>query len=154
MGIIENAKEAVKLVQQIDNIELYRKILDLQAEALELTEQLKQKDEMISRLKGVLDLKGKLICKDSAYYITDENEKIIDGPFCTKCFDVDHLKCRLVATDKEPIVICPNCKVQFASKPTFNLLRPDVEKNRKKLMEATLNQNQRRPRTDYLGGRR
>lgn len=32
MRIIEDAKEAVKLVQQIDNIELYQKILNLQAE--------------------------------------------------------------------------------------------------------------------------
>ncbi len=140
MGIIENAKDAVKLVQQIDNIELYRKILDLQAEAIELTEQLKQKDEIISQLKKALELKGKFICKDSAYYIADETGKITDGPFCTKCFDVNHLKCRLVAADKEPIVICPNCNVRFASKPTFDWLRPDVEKSRKKLIETMRNQ--------------
>lgn len=144
MGIIENAKDAVKLVQQIDNIELYRKILDLQAEAIELTERLKQKDEIISQLKDALDLKGKLVCKDSAYYITDENGKITDGPFCTKCFDVDHLKCRLVPDNKEPQVICPNCKVAFSSKPVYDFLRPDVELNRKKLLEQIRDENMRR----------
>jgi len=146
MGIIENAKDAVKLVQKIDNIELYRKILDLQAEAIELTEQLKQKDEIIGQLREALELKGNFICKDSAYYIADETEKITDGPFCTKCFDVDKLKCRLVATDKEPMVICPNCNVQFASKPIFDWLRPDVEKNRRKLRETIKNQGQVRRR--------
>jgi hypothetical protein len=154
MGIIENAKDAIKLVQQIDNIELYRKILDLQAEAIELTEQLKQKDEIISQLRNALELKGKFICKDSAYYVSDESGRTIDGPFCTKCFDVDKIKCRLVATDKEPIVKCPNCKVEFASNPIFGQLRPDVEETRKKLIEITRNQNQTRPRIDYLGGRR
>lgn len=137
MGIIENAKEAVKLVQQIDNIDLYRKILDLQSEAIELTEELKKKDEIIAQLKDALDLKGKFIYRDSAYYITDENEKIIDGPFCTKCFDVDHVKCRLVSDNKEPQVICPNCKVSFSSKPLYHYLRPDVEAKRKKLIEKT-----------------
>jgi len=34
MGVIDTAKEAVQLVQKIDNIELYQKILDLQSDAL------------------------------------------------------------------------------------------------------------------------
>jgi hypothetical protein len=72
MGIIDNAKEAVKLVQQIDNIELYRKILDLHSEAIELTEQLKKKNEMIAQLQNALELKGKLVYKNSAYYLEDE----------------------------------------------------------------------------------
>ena len=145
MGIIENAKEAVKLVQQIDNIELYRKILDLQAEAIELTEQLKQKCEIIGQLKEALELKGKLIYKDSAYYVADENGKIIDGPFCTKCFDIDHLKCRLVPDNKEPQVICPNCEVSFSSKPVYDFLRPDVEENRKKFIEEMRNRKRTTP---------
>jgi len=36
MGIVEDVREAVKLVQQVDNIDLYRKILDLQAEVQEM----------------------------------------------------------------------------------------------------------------------
>jgi hypothetical protein len=30
MGVLDTVKDTVKLVQQIDNIELYRRILDLQ----------------------------------------------------------------------------------------------------------------------------
>ena len=141
MGIIENAKEAVKLVQKIDNIDLYRRILDLQAEAIELTEELKRKDEIIAQLKDALYLKGKFIYKDSAYYITDENGKIVDGPFCTKCFDVDHVKCRLVPENIGPQVICPKCGVSFASKPIYSYLRPDVEADRKAFLEKMRNQN-------------
>ncbi|TKJ38594.1 MAG: hypothetical protein CEE38_02505 [Planctomycetes bacterium B3_Pla] len=143
MGIIENAKEAVKLVQQIDNVELYRKILDLHSEAMELTEQLKKKDEMITQLRNALELKGKLVCKDSAYYLEDEKGRT-DGPFCTKCFDVDKVKCRLVADNREPQVICPNCKVSFSSKPLYHYLRPDVEADRKKLLESIRHENMRR----------
>ena len=144
MGIIENAKEAVKLVQQIGNIDLYRRILDLRGEAIELTEELKKKDEIIAQLKDALDLKGKFIYKDSAYYITDENDKIIDGPFCTKCFDVDHIKCRLVPENIGPQVICPNCRVSFASKPLYSYLRPDVEADSKAFLEKVRNLNARR----------
>jgi hypothetical protein len=45
MGLIENVKDVVSLVQKMDNIDLYRKILDLQADALRLTTELLSKDE-------------------------------------------------------------------------------------------------------------
>lgn len=126
MGIIENVKEAAKLVQQIDNIELYRKILDLQSEAMELIEKLKRKDEEVLRLRKALELKGKLIYKNNAYFFEDENGNK-EGPFCTKCFDVDKVQCRLVPDTKGYQVICPNCKVSSDNKPLYYHLRPDVK---------------------------
>jgi len=123
MGIIENAKDAVKLVQQIDNVELYRKILDLKNEAMELTDQLRERDEKIRLLEESLRNKGKMICRDSAYYLTDDTGKVVDGPFCTKCFDIDHHQCRLVkGTKRANIVVCPKCKVEFYAYRTFDYL--------------------------------
>jgi len=122
MGLIEDAKEAVRLVQKIDNLELYRKILDLQAKAIDLTEQLKQKDEIISHLRDALDLKGNLVVKDSVYFLADKEGKVLDGPFCTKCFDVDKIKCRIVADTAYPQVKCQKCNVSFDSAPTYNYL--------------------------------
>ena len=121
MGIIENAKEAVKLVQQIDNMELYRNILDLQAEALELVQQLKEKDETIEKLKTALELKGKMVCEHSAYWIKDDQGSKTDGPFCTNCFDNEHATRRLVQGGKPSNkgghdwswIQCPKCKVPF-----------------------------------------
>lgn len=112
MGIIDNIKDAVKLVQQVDNVELYRKILDLQSEAMDLVDQMKKKDETIETLKVALELKGRLLLRHSAYYLADESDKLLDGPFCTKCFDVDHVKCRLVRTDGG-MVQCQKCKSPF-----------------------------------------
>ena len=127
MGIVENAKDAVKLAKKIDNIELNRKILDLQAEAIELTEQNRQKDELIHKLKESLSLKGKLSLIDLAYYILDYNEKVIDGPFCTQCFDADHQKYRLLPTAKQGLghgwVQCPHCKVPFQAFKTARYLQ-------------------------------
>jgi len=124
MGIIEDAKDAVKLVQKIDNIELYRKILDLQSDAIELIEQSKLKDEKIAKLKKALKVKGKMVCKDSAYYLTDDKDKIIDGPFCTKCFDVDQDSIRIVAHTTGGQVKCLKCKVVFESENIYNNLVP------------------------------
>ena len=52
MGIVDNFKETAKLVQQLGNMDLYRRILDLQGEAMELTEQLRTKDEEIRVLQA------------------------------------------------------------------------------------------------------
>ncbi|MHC4912995.1 MAG: hypothetical protein ACYTE5_08330 [Planctomycetota bacterium] len=116
MGIVETAKEAVKLAKKIDNIKLNRKILDLQAEAIELTEQNREKDELIQKLKESLSLKGKF-----------HNEKVIDGPFCAQCFDADHQKYRLLPTAKQGLghgwVQCPRCKVPFQAFKTARYLQ-------------------------------
>lgn len=118
MGLIEDAKEAVKLVQKIDNIELYRKILDLQSEAMELMEELREKDEIINKLKSTLSLKGKLICEHSAYWLKNDKNEVVDGPFCTRCFDVENIQCRFVTGPPEKyraVIQCPNCKIQFTN---------------------------------------
>jgi hypothetical protein len=146
MGMLEDIKEAVKLVQKIDNIELYRKLLDLQGEVLQFSEQLKNKDKRIEELEAALQIKGNLKLKDSAYYLFDENDQLKDGPFCTKCFDVDQKTCRLLATETEPKVFCPNCKASFASKPIFNLLRPEVEQTRQEIMKKMRLQGEDYPR--------
>jgi len=125
MGLIDTAKEALELVDQVKNVDLYRRLVDLQREAMEFTEQLKNKDEMIKQLKEALALKGKLICKGSVYFIADETGDFIDGPFCTRCFDVDHNKCRIVArgSTNNPAVQCLKCKVTFESWPAIEFLR-------------------------------
>ena len=131
MGIIENAKEAVKLVQQIDNIELYRNILGLQAEALELVQQLREKDETIEKLKTALELKGEMICEHSAYYQLDEQGNKISGPFCTNCFDNEQATRRLVPGARPngqaghvwAWVQCPKCKVPFLKEEVGRYLK-------------------------------
>lgn len=124
MNIIENAKEAVKLVQQIDNIELYKKILDVQSDGLEIMEQLKEKIEKIDILEKALEFKGKLVVRGSAYFLTNDSDEIIDGPFCTKCFDIDHKKCRIIPRGRidHSEVQCLKCKVVFNSRPVQRFL--------------------------------
>lgn len=112
--MIDNIRDAVKIVQKMDNMELYRDLLDLQAEALELTQKLKEKDGKIAQLEEALKIKGKMVLRRMAYYITDENGgKFIDGPFCTKCFDVDHVMCRIVLVEGMNAVKCQKCKIKF-----------------------------------------
>jgi len=118
MGIIEDVKEAVKLSQQVNNVDLYRKLVDLQLEVMELTEQLKLKNESIAELKKIQSMREKLKCINSAYYEVDKDGQPFDGPFCTKCLDVDGKICRLLINEigaSNEAVFCPNCKASFPS---------------------------------------
>ncbi len=119
MGLIDTAKEAVKLVDQANNLDLYKRLVDLQLEAVEMVEQLKIKDEKIKQLEEALSLQGKLVYRDSAYYLVAKEGHFDDGPFCTKCWDVDHIKCRFVRapeTDEgREWVQCQRCKLPFRS---------------------------------------
>jgi hypothetical protein len=125
MGLIDAARDAIKLVDKANNLDLYKRLVDLQVEAVELTEQLKGKDERIAHLEDALLLKGKLVCKGSVYFVVDDGGNFTDGPFCTKCFDVDHNKCRIVPRGRiaNPDVWCLRCKVPFTSLPAMTFLR-------------------------------
>ena len=130
MGIIDNTKEVVKLVQQIDNIELYRKILDLEGEVIELVQENREKDQTIEQLKEAMKLKGKMVCEHSAYYQVDEEGNKIAGPFCTNCFDNEYATRRLVQGGIPKgqsghsclWVQCPKCKLPFYSEETGDYL--------------------------------
>jgi hypothetical protein len=57
MGIIDNAKEIVGLIKKIDDVELYRKIVELEGEIIELTREnrdLKKKLDDIETLEAQL----------------------------------------------------------------------------------------------------
>lgn len=124
MGIIETAKGIVKIVQRIDNVDLNRKILDLQEELLTLVAQLREKEETIAKLKKALGLKGKMRREHSAYWLKDDQGNTTDGPFCTNCFDNKHATRRLVQGGKPSSegghhwewVKCPECNVPFRQK--------------------------------------
>lgn len=70
MAIIENIKEAVSLARKIDNMDLYRALLDSQGEVVDMMEDLRKKDDKIQQLEKALEIKGKLVINKSAYYLT------------------------------------------------------------------------------------
>ncbi len=85
MGILDTAKDAVQLVQKIDNIELYKQILDLQSEAIKLVEENISLKNQNRALQEQLKVKDSLTFENNGYWIQKENTK--EGPFCTHCWD-------------------------------------------------------------------
>lgn len=106
MGVIEDVKEVVKLVQSIDNIDLYRKILDLQAEVTGLVQDKLQLTQQVRDLTEKLAIQGSLEFRDEGYWRKCDDGKE-DGPFCTACWDSDKKLVRSVPIRN--VYGCPVC---------------------------------------------
>lgn len=93
MSIINNAKEIADLIQKLGNIELYRKIVELEGQIIELTRENHASREQVEELIRQLSIKGKLQFERKLYWLIDGQTK--DGPFCQRCYDVDRKLVRL-----------------------------------------------------------
>lgn len=116
MGIYDVAKDALSIAQKADNIDLYQKILEIQALALDLQYDNSKLIEEIKKLKRDEEIDSKLIFKNNSYYMKD-NEKE-DGPFCSMCWDKDRKLVRMHKDDSYPYYrwICPVDNSSFTTR--------------------------------------
>lgn len=124
MDIIQQVQYVVQLAQQTGNGELCRKLQFLQGEITQLVEQLKTREKAMICFQTALSMKGELTYKNSAYWVVDENDQIVDGPFCRQCFDEEQIRTKLVQVDspKRCRVVCPRCQIPFDSYPAWDYI--------------------------------
>ena len=83
---------------------------DLQNENLRLQEELKK-----SKLQS--SFRDKLILKNGLYYFKVAEPNRSDGPYCTRCFDVDEKLVLVAALPRDfqefGQFSCPNCKAHY-----------------------------------------
>jgi len=118
MSIIDDIKSVTKTIQQADNIELYQKILDVQAGALEVVEENNKLRDENRELKEKLKVKENLKYERNSYWIEAGDKK--DGPFCSRCWDVDKNLVRLHPCGNPAYYDYPNCKASVLVKPELD----------------------------------
>ena len=134
MGIIDNLKDAAKLAKGLGNMDLYKQILDLQGEALEMQEQLNQKTKRITELEEALAVKENLVFVEPAYYEMDKDGKPIEVPYCQTCFEGEGRAIHLVYSTmaesddgEHEVWVCHKCDKLFRlfrDKPTRKYIPP------------------------------
>ena len=110
MGIIDEIKSVAKVVKQAGNIELYQKILDLQAQALELIE---EKATLKSQLRELQDTKaiGQSLVFEANGYWRNTPDNLREGPFCSSCWDSKNVLVRLHDISSHACYGCPACRI-------------------------------------------
>lgn len=110
MGLYEAVKDVAKLAQQADNIDLYRRLLDLSAQALDMQDEISKLKEENARLKRKQDLSSS-IQRHKESFITLEGEEPMLR-YCSHCWDADEKLVQLLCDEDAGSFGCPHCKVQ------------------------------------------
>jgi hypothetical protein len=107
MGLIENVKELAALAKAAGNTELYRQILDLQVEVMDLTQANRELQECIHNLEEAREQAERMTFRPPFFY-TDDDEI----PHCPRCWEVDHKAVHYPEPFRSaagPVYTCPEC---------------------------------------------
>jgi len=105
MGILDNIKEVADFAKKVGDIELYRKIVHLEGEVIELTRENRQADQKIEDLQKQLTLKAKMTFRQPFYY--QDGDAV---PFCPRCFEKDTRSMHLVRGGDDSVHSRWDCK--------------------------------------------
>ena len=118
MAIFEELKSIGKVLQEAGKIEQYQQILNLQQQLLDMQKKINDLEAENKELKGKLQLQGDLVYENNAYWIKQEDKK--DGPFCSRCWDVEKNTVRMKSSINNPAFhSCPECKTQVQTDPGY-----------------------------------
>lgn len=141
MGLYEGIKDVAKVVQQADNVELYKQLLDLSAQALDMQAEIAKLKEENVTLKKKKTISDKIIRHKEAYITLDGEEKELY--YCSHCWDSEEITIQLIVGSNGTFE-CPHCHVKGIY---------DEEKRKqavKRQTEALANRNARARRNSYL----
>ena len=107
MGLYDGIKDAAKVIQKADNIELYEKLLDLSAQALELQNDNARLIEENKKLKQKEDLSSRVVRHEDTYItLKNDTDEIM---YCSCCWDSSN-KLIQVRKDDDGYFLCHLCK--------------------------------------------
>lgn len=113
MGIYEGIKDVAKVVQQADNVDLYKKLLDLSAQALDMQDELSRLRTENEELRKQQDLDRKVV-RHKSPYITLLGEPN-DICYCAACWGKSRELIQMLVSEDYSLnhFHCCNCNNSF-----------------------------------------
>ena len=106
MGLYEGIKDVAKIVQKADNVELYRQLIDLSAQALDMQATINKLTEENAELKKRQDLEERIVRHQELYLTLKDDENNIF--YCSHCWDSDGKLIQM--STKNGLYQCPHCQ--------------------------------------------
>jgi len=120
MAIFDELRSIGKVLQEAGKIEQYQQILEAQKELLEMQKEIQKLEKENRGLKEKLEIKENLEYDDkNNVYWSKKGGEEKDGPFCSRCWDVDKKLVRLHPTGIEGSLICPQCEKRVSSRKNY-----------------------------------
>ncbi len=115
--LIDGAKKALEVSKKMKSAELQSIIADLMSHAADLkcqladlkTENAKLIEE-IAAIKKQQDIRSKLEKRDNYYYLKEQVDGYAEGPYCTRCNDVDNKLVIMHMNYSLNCFFCPQCE--------------------------------------------
>src|SRR5713226_6997733 len=82
MGAVENVREFSEFVKKYNDIDLNRRILNLENEVLDLSRDKRRAEQRVEELERALKFQQALTFKPPFYYSADD-----PNPYCPACWD-------------------------------------------------------------------
>lgn len=107
MSFYDAFKDAISVAQKADNVELYRKLLDLSAQALDLQAEVARLREENIALRKLKDVSEKIIRHEEPVVTIDGDDKNLY--YCSHCWDSQQLLIQ-INCHNDGTFNCPHCK--------------------------------------------
>ncbi len=125
MSAYQAAKDGAKILMEAGKIEEYTQILELIGEIREVSDRNHELKNALRNLQEKLDAVADHLFRDNAYW----HKETGDGPFCSRCFDVDRRMVRIIPLFVgHHVAQCPQCKNEVNT--TGNVPVASAQKNR------------------------
>jgi len=117
MGLLENIKGGIEVIQKSDNLDLVKQMMAIQTDAWTMSEENRVLKEENNILKEKLKIKEKLIYKDNSYWMEEKGN--VPEPYCSRCWDKNQNAVHLHLCGNPAFATCPSCKVQVQIDPDY-----------------------------------
>ena len=119
MALFDELKSIGNVLQEAGKIEQYKQILDALQKLLEMQKRIDELETGNKKLKEKLETKVSLQFENGAYWAIKKGASK-DGPFCSRCWDVEKNTVRMKPGVSNPAFhSCPECKGQFQTNPGY-----------------------------------
>lgn len=108
MGLYEGIRDVAKIVQQADNIELYRQLIDLSMQAVEMQNDNYRLTLENNELKKQKENEEQILRFENRLYVQLKNDES-KIKFCSNCWDTNR-KLVQIHFYGDSYWQCPNCK--------------------------------------------
>jgi hypothetical protein len=116
MGTLENLKEIADLVKKMGDIDLYRRIVEIEGEVVELTRRNRALESEHQELSHRVEFAARMTFTEPFWYADSD---VV--PFCPQCWESDRTAVHLLYKGHMSgghRYDCPNCKNLFCSAAT------------------------------------
>ena len=115
----DELKSVAGVLQEAGKIEQYKQILEVQKELIDMQKKITDLEKENIILKNKLEIKDNLIFENNAYWIK-KDDGLKDGPFCSRCWDVEKNTVRMAPDLNKAFHCCPECNKSFQTDPNYS----------------------------------